>query len=92
MKASSGVSNKGSIKNNGSKWSLSSKNVYFLLLELFFNKLYKAKLLSFLLSRAFQAQVESEEVQCFPFYAIVNALGIKHIDYFSLDVEGLIVS
>ena len=29
------------------------------------------------------------DIQCFPFHAIVKALGVKHIDYFSLDVEGV---
>jgi hypothetical protein len=28
------------------------------------------------------------DVQCFPFYSILLALGIRHIDVFSLDVEG----
>ena len=28
------------------------------------------------------------DVQCFPFYSILLALNIKHIDVFSLDVEG----
>ena len=26
--------------------------------------------------------------QCFPFNAMMNALGVTHIDYFSLDIEG----
>ena len=30
----------------------------------------------------------SVEVQCFPLNAITAALGIRHVDYFSLDVEG----
>lgn len=32
------------------------------------------------------------QVQCFPFYSILLALNIKHIDVFSLDVEGAEVS
>ena len=28
------------------------------------------------------------DVQCFPFYSILLALNIQHIDVFSLDVEG----
>lgn len=32
------------------------------------------------------------DVQCFPFYSILLALNIKHIDVFSLDVEGAEVS
>lgn len=28
-------------------------------------------------------------VQCFPFYSVLAALGVTHIDYFSLDVEGV---
>ena len=27
------------------------------------------------------------KVQCFPFYSILLALGVDHVDYFSLDVE-----
>ena len=29
------------------------------------------------------------KVYCFPFYSMMLALNITHIDYFSLDVEGL---
>lgn len=28
------------------------------------------------------------EVQCFPFYSILLAVGTTHVDFFSLDVEG----
>ena len=28
------------------------------------------------------------KVQCFPLYSILLALGVDHVDYFSLDVEG----
>ena len=28
------------------------------------------------------------DIQCFPFHAIIRALGVKRIDYFSLDIEG----
>ena len=27
-------------------------------------------------------------VQCFPLYAVLKAIGVRHIDYFSLDIEG----
>ena len=29
-----------------------------------------------------------QEVYCFPFYSLMLALNVSHIDYFSLDVEG----
>ena len=28
------------------------------------------------------------DVQCFPFYSILLAIGLTQIDYFSLDIEG----
>jgi len=31
---------------------------------------------------------ETEVVQCFPMYSILAALGVKHVAYFSLDIEG----
>ena len=30
----------------------------------------------------------STELQCLPLYSILRAIGVKHVDYFSLDIEG----
>ena len=31
---------------------------------------------------------EIVEIQCFPLFSILQAMGISHVDYFSLDIEG----
>jgi len=36
----------------------------------------------------FSESSDEATVQCLPIYSILLALGIKHVDYFSLDVEG----
>lgn len=38
--------------------------------------------------RSYKKQFVPLDIQCFPFYAIIQAMGVTHIDYFSLDVEG----
>jgi hypothetical protein len=33
-------------------------------------------------------RIKPIKVQCFPLYSILAALGVSHVDYFSLDIEG----
>ena len=37
---------------------------------------------------SYRHQLVPMDIQCFPFYPIIRTLGVKRIDYFSLDVDG----
>ena len=40
-------------------------------------------------SRIYKSHVEGPiEVQCFPLYSVLMAIGNPTVDYFSLDIEG----